>query len=80
MRVPVWLTAAEVAALLLVSVKTVYRWLEAGKLPGELTPGGHWRVRLEDVPSVLTPPGGVPRVEAPAPSSEQDEDEDAPEA
>jgi excisionase family DNA binding protein len=44
-----------------VSVKTVYRRLEEGVLPGRKV-GRQWRIDAADVPSMLTPPAGLPRV------------------
>ena len=38
-----WLRAAEAAALLHVSPKTVARWAKAGRLPHRCTLGGHRR-------------------------------------
>lgn len=38
------LTTKEVATLFRVGQRTVYRWLDSGKLEGFQTPGGHWRV------------------------------------
>ncbi|HQK93232.1 MAG TPA: RecQ family ATP-dependent DNA helicase [Armatimonadota bacterium] len=47
-----WVTVYEAAALLGVSVSSVYRWLHAGKLPGEQVGAREWRVRRSDLPSV----------------------------
>lgn len=43
------LTTAEVADRFRVGQRTVYRWLESGKLQGFQTPGGHWRIRVDSV-------------------------------
>lgn len=42
-------TTAEVAAKFRVGQRTVYRWIEHGKLDAFQTPGGHWRVRGDSV-------------------------------
>ena len=49
-----WLTVPEVARRLLVSVGTVERWIETGRLPA--LPGGargSYRVREEDVTALM---------------------------
>lgn len=43
------LTTAEVAERFRVGQRTVYRWLESGKLEGFQTPGGHWRIKVDSV-------------------------------
>jgi excisionase family DNA binding protein len=44
------LTAAELAAELRVSVKTVREWARSGRIkPAAVTPGGQYRFRLDDV-------------------------------
>ena len=47
------LTAAEVAQLFRVSVKTVGRWGRSGALPLRRTVGGHHRYRVTDVRALL---------------------------
>lgn len=43
-------TPQQVAKILQVSVPTVKRWLIQGELPGiKIGPGGHWRVRSDDL-------------------------------
>lgn len=42
-----WLTAAEVSGLYGVTPQAVYKWLQDGRLEGERTPGGSWRVPAE---------------------------------
>lgn len=39
----------EVARLLDVSMRTVHRYIDSGKLPGVKLPSGHWRVNEEDI-------------------------------
>jgi excisionase family DNA binding protein len=39
-----WLTAAEVAARYGVTPQAVYRWIAAGRVRAEQTPGGSWRL------------------------------------
>jgi excisionase family DNA binding protein len=46
------LTAKEVAGLLRVTPETVYTWLRTGRLKGERLPGGDWRIKREDVPTL----------------------------
>jgi excisionase family DNA binding protein len=44
-----WLTVDDVAAELLVSPRTVYRWLTEGRLKGKNLGGrAGWRIRQED--------------------------------
>jgi excisionase family DNA binding protein len=44
-----YLKPAEVAEAFQVSTATVISWLKAGKLRGQRTPGGHWRVDPQSV-------------------------------
>jgi excisionase family DNA binding protein len=53
------LTAAEVAALYRVDVKSVTRWAKQGKLPHVTTPGGRRRYREADIRAVYEAGGGV---------------------
>lgn len=48
----VWLTPAEVGRLLGASADSVRRWCEHGRLPGQRTPGGHWRIARRDLEQV----------------------------
>jgi len=43
------ITAAGAAAILGVHKSTVTRWIAAGKLPAQRSPGGHYRIRPSDV-------------------------------
>lgn len=43
------LTTGEVAAIFGVTMTTVKRWAEEGKLPYFRTPGGHYRFQPDDV-------------------------------
>ena len=43
------LTTSEVATYFRVGQRTVYRWIEKGRLTAFQTPGGHWRVRGDSV-------------------------------
>lgn len=47
-------TPAEAAAELRVSVGCVKRWLRDGQLCGVRTPGGHWRVPLDELRRLRT--------------------------
>jgi excisionase family DNA binding protein len=51
-----WLTPAEVAVRLQVSVDTVMRQLRAGALPGRHV-GRQWRVHPAELDAYLRPPG-----------------------
>lgn len=42
-------TTSEVAAKFRVGQRTVYRWIDKGRLDAFQTPGGHWRVRGDSV-------------------------------
>lgn len=48
------LTSGEVATLFNVSVETVARWADDGKLPHFKTPGGQRRYRRADVEAFLS--------------------------
>lgn len=39
-----WLTVAEVAEELGVSMRTVHRWISSGDMPAVRLPGGHLRI------------------------------------
>lgn len=47
------LTSSEVAALFRVDVKTVGRWVAAGRIGSIRTPGGHHRFRESEVRALL---------------------------
>lgn len=47
-----WLTPADVGRLLGASPDSVRRWCEQGRLPGQRTPGGHWRIARRDLEQV----------------------------
>lgn len=47
------LTPAQVADLFSVSVNTVAKWADEGKLPFFRTPGGHRRFRPRDVEQLM---------------------------
>lgn len=48
-----WLTTAEVASLLGVSVWTVTRWAKSGKLPAMKLPSGHRRFDRAEIEKLL---------------------------
>lgn len=61
------LTTREAARLLGIAVSTAQQWIENGLLPAWKTPGGHRRVRLSAVSSLLRERAGVaPLSAAPA--------------
>lgn len=47
-----YLTSGQVARILGVSPKTVYRWATAGRIPCAVTLGGHRRFRTDDIAAV----------------------------
>lgn len=47
------LSPGDVATRFGVNVGTVARWSQEGKLPAQVTPGGHRRYRIEDVELLL---------------------------
>lgn len=49
----VWLTTGEVADACGVNRATVVRWIKSGRLTAAVTPGGHHRVRQEDLQMFL---------------------------
>jgi excisionase family DNA binding protein len=42
-----WLTASQVAARYGVTPQAVYKWIKAGRVRAEQTPGGSWRLRAD---------------------------------
>lgn len=52
-----YLTPGQVARLLGVSPKTIYRWATEGRLPCVVTLGGHRRFRVEDIAAVAATMG-----------------------
>ncbi len=44
-----WLSTHQVAKMLQVSKVSVHKWVDKCKLPGERTPGGHRRIRADDL-------------------------------
>ena len=48
-------TVADVAKTLKVLPVTVRVWLQQGKLRGIKLPGGDWRIRREELDTLLTP-------------------------
>jgi excisionase family DNA binding protein len=51
------LTTSQVARLCHVTANTVANWIDAGRLPAYRTPGGHRRVREEDLRRFMTENG-----------------------
>ena len=59
-----WLRLGEAAALLGISINTLRRWSDAGKLTCYRSPGGHRRYRRRDVETLLqTQTAGGPQVD-----------------
>jgi excisionase family DNA binding protein len=56
-----WLTSKEAAAYLKVTRRTLYRWMEEGRLRFYELASGRRRLRKEDLDALLTPsePGGA---------------------
>ena len=52
-----YLTPGQVARMLGVSPKTVYRWATAGRIPCIVTLGGHRRFRANDIAAVASSMG-----------------------
>ncbi|HVL05590.1 MAG TPA: helix-turn-helix domain-containing protein [Acidimicrobiales bacterium] len=52
-----YLTPGQVARMLGVSAKTVYRWATAGRIPCVVTLGGHRRFRRDDIAAVASSMG-----------------------
>ncbi len=44
---PEWLSAAQVAARYGVTPQAVYKWIDAGRVSAERTPGGSWRLAAD---------------------------------
>jgi excisionase family DNA binding protein len=44
---PEWLSAAQVATLYGVTPQAVYKWIDAGRVRAERTPGGSWRLAAD---------------------------------
>lgn len=44
---PEWLSAIKVAARYGVTPQAVYKWIEAGRVSAERTPGGSWRLEAD---------------------------------
>jgi len=61
-----WLTTGQAASQCSVKPDTVLKWIKRGRLRAERTPGGHYRIRSEDLePLTLRPED---KFEAPAPN------------
>ena len=52
-----YLTPGQVARMLGVSPKTVYRWATADRIPCVVTLGGHRRFRVDDIAAVAASMG-----------------------
>lgn len=75
-----WLTAAQVAARYGVTPQAVYKWIAAGRVNAEQTPGGSWRLPAGQFAHREGTPDGAVRLkaellerigEAPSPSDEE---------
>ncbi len=76
---PEWLTAAQVAAHYGVTPQAVYKWIAAGRVSAEQTPGGSWRLPAEQFTRGVFKPDAAAQLkaellerggEAPSPSDE----------
>lgn len=47
------LTTGQAAALCSVTPDAVLKWVKAGKIPANRTPGGHYRIRRSDLPAII---------------------------
>jgi len=64
------LTAAEVAELFRVEVRTVTRWAIAGRITSIVTPGGHRRYREAEIRALLAGSAeGTPPIERGLPTT-----------
>ena len=66
-----WLRVADAARLLGVSLNTLRRWTDAGRLACYRSPGGHRRYRTEDVESLLAQQAATSRGSRPDVSSDR---------
>jgi excisionase family DNA binding protein len=75
-----WLTAAQVAAHYGVTPQAVYKWIGAGRVKAEQTPGGSWRLPAEQFKLGMFKPDASTRLkaellervgDAPSPSDEE---------
>ena len=60
-----WLRVNDAARLLGVSMNTLRRWSDAGRLACFRSPGGHRRYRLEDIRALLDAQGRGPEETSP---------------
>lgn len=74
-----WLTAAQVAAHYGVTPQAVYKWISAGRVEAEQTPGGSWRLPAEQFTHGIFKPDAAAQLkvelleragDAPGPSDE----------
>jgi excisionase family DNA binding protein len=62
---PRWLTAPEVAVRYGVTPQAVYKWIRAGRVRAEQTPGGSWRLPAEQFErAARTDPGRLTELQA----------------
>jgi excisionase family DNA binding protein len=75
-----WLTAAQVAANYGVTPQAVYKWISAGRVKAEQTPGGSWRLPAEQFKLGMFKPDASAQLkaelleragDAPSPSDEE---------
>lgn len=59
-----WLTAAQVAARYGVTPQAVYKWIRAGRIEAEQTPGGSWRLPAAQFERARTDPRRLAALQA----------------
>jgi excisionase family DNA binding protein len=59
-----WLTAQQVAARYGVTPQAVYKWIKAGRVQAEQTPGGSWRLPADQFDRGRTDPGRLAALKA----------------
>jgi excisionase family DNA binding protein len=58
-----YFSAREVARIFGVSYRTVLRWCHRGKIRAMRTPGGHYRIPMDDMPGMSRIPSSITKEE-----------------